>query len=151
MKVNLKTRPQFTVVIFALLIFGFANMTHLFGQDCTSTTDAQLVTEILDKIKASSALAPQLSHINVAAVNAAVRLHGWTDKKSDYDKLIDIISGTKCVKLINVNHFEETPPPPQSPLRKSAEVCPSGTKPCGELCIPEGDSCNIQTKGGRSD
>lgn len=131
----------------ALCFFGFlvtfnAYVHPAFAQ-CETTTDDQLVTEIVAKIKANKNLAPQISHINVASVNRAVKLQGWANNKSDYDDVVGIVSSTKCVKLINVNLFETAPPPPGSVLRPGSGGCTSGMKPCGDICIPEGDTCSI--------
>jgi hypothetical protein len=113
------------------------------AQDCSSTTDAQLVTTILDEIKKDSVLAPQMSHIVVGSVNRFVKLQGWTDTKGNYDRLV---SKTACVVAINVNRFEETPPPADSPLRPQRGGCGPGTKPCGDVCIPEADACSDKSK-----
>lgn len=112
------------------------------AQDCSATTDAQIVTTILSEIKSDSLLAPQISHISVGSVNRFVKLQGWTDNKKSHDRLIAIVSAVKCVKAINVNRFEEAPPPADSPLRRQSGGCAAGTKPCGDVCIPEGDTCN---------
>ncbi len=118
---------------------------------CDSTTDAYLVMEITAAIKADSKLAPQMSHINVSSVYRAVKLYGWTDTRDDYDKVYSIVSNTKCVKLINVNLFEKTPPPANSPLRPQAGGCGPGTKACGDICIPDNEICSITGKSGNEE
>ena len=110
---------------------------------CDQMTDAQIVADIYGKIKADSGLASQVSHINVVGVAglATVKLQGWADNQNDFDKVKDIAMSLKCLKL-NVNGFEPAPPPANSPER-SSKGCAPGTKPCGDVCIPEGDPCNI--------
>lgn len=121
-----------------------------FGQ-CEKNTDSQIVAAIYADIKADKGLASQISHINVVSVNAAVKLQGWADDQSSYDKVNDIALKTTCVKLVNVNSFAETPPPVGDRLRSGgSEGCAAGTKPCGDICIPEADACNLggfMTKG----
>ncbi len=117
------------------------------AQTCDSVTEAQLVSTIYTKIKADRSLSSQISHINVVAVNAAIKLQGWTNSKSDFDRLREIVSGTSCVRVVNVNAFNETPPDANSPSR-TAKGCASGTKPCGDVCIPESDACNITAESG---
>ena len=141
MKILSNRISPLTLAAFVLSFFAFSGTAA--AQDCSAITDAQIVATILDEIKGDSLLAPQISHIAVGSVNKFVKLQGWTDNKKSYDRLISIISAIKCVKAINVNRLEETPPPANSPLRRqSGGGCPAGDKPCGDICIPEGDSCN---------
>lgn len=117
---------------------------------CETVTDEQLVQEVYTRLKAEKSIAPQLSHINVISVNRVVKLQGWTDDKSDHQLVLRIVAGIKCVVMINTQLFEEAPPAESSPLRPDGGSCGPGTKPCGDVCIPEADSCNIspgQTKG----
>jgi hypothetical protein len=110
------------------------------GQTCE---DEAILAEINSKIAANKSLAAQRSHINVVVINAAVKLQGWTDNKDDYDTLHAMIAKMKCVRVINVNLFRSEPPPEDS-LMRSGNGCEPGTKPCGDICIPEGESCNIK-------
>lgn len=133
------------VMLFAILIAG---ADYAKAQSCSAVTDAQLVSTIYTKIKADRVLSSQISHINVVAVNAAVKLQGWANSKSDFDRLRDLVSTTSCVRVVNVNAFEESPPDVNSPYR-TTKGCASGTKPCGDVCIPEGDACNITAESGQ--
>lgn len=130
------------VAVFFVTVFSHSAS----AQDCTTITDADLVTGIVDQIKGDSVLSPQMSHIVVGSVNKFVKLQGWTDTKRAFDRLIQIVSDTKCVKAINVNNFVETPPPANSPMRPAPGGCGPGTKACGDVCIPEGDSCSDKGK-----
>ena len=142
MSMRMTLRVTATLCFFAFLVTFNAYVHPAFAQ-CETTTDDQLVTQIVAKIKANKNLAAQISHINVASVNRAVKLQGWTNNKSDYDDVVGIVSSTKCVKLINVNLFEPALPPAGSVLRPGSGGCSSGMKPCGDMCIPEGDTCSI--------
>lgn len=139
-----------TLCFFAFIASINAYVRPVQAQTCDPVTDEQIVADIYAKIKADSKLAPQISHINVVSVSAAVKLQGWADSKKDFDKIVEIVSDTKCVKLVNVNLFEETPPDAAN-SRRSAGGCAPGTKPCGDVCIPEGDACNITGKSGNDE
>jgi hypothetical protein len=125
----------FTVAISAVFVPALA-------QTCDPPDDARILAEVVSKFSANTSLSRQKSHINIFALNGVVRLQGWTDSKSDFDNLFDMAFKTRCVKMVNVNLFRPSPPPPDDPLRSSAG-CASGTKACGDVCIPVGDSCNI--------
>lgn len=108
---------------------------------CETVTDQQLVATIYGKIKADKALAAQIPHINIVAVNAAVKFRGWANSKKDYNRIQGFALNTACVRVVNVEYFAEVPPATGN--ARMAEGCASGTKPCGDLCIPEADVCNI--------
>lgn len=148
LRFQLRKQIQRTALLAAVSFAFLAAAGQASAQDCTATTDDQLVNTILDKIKDDSVLSKQSSHIVVGSVNRFVKLQGWTDTKRDYERLFDLVSKTACVAAINVNRFEETPPPADSPLRPQTEGgCGPGMKPCGDVCIPEGDACGMRTKG----
>lgn len=129
-------------IICALIIFiTAASVSTAFAQ-CEKVTDAQIVTDIYGKIRSDKSLASQMTHINVVSVYSAVRFQGWANDKGDYDRIVGFASNHGCVKLVNVNNFMEEPPANESPLRSGAG-CARGTKACGDICIPEGDACNI--------
>lgn len=132
-------RLIFTLCFFVFLVTANAYMRPVSAQTCDGVTNEQLVSDIYAKIKADKNLAPQISHINVVAVFAAVKLQGWANSKNDYNKVVDIVSETRCVRLVNVNLFEDSPPP----TLRSGGACSAGTKKCGDICIPETDACNI--------
>lgn len=136
------------IEIILAICFGLLLMTisayerPAYGQ-CEAVTDAQLVDEIYAKFKAHGDLAKQLSHINVISINRVIKLQGWTDSKGDYKDAFNIVASTKCVVMINVQLFRDSPPAEGDSLKPGAGGCQAGTKPCGDICIPEGDTCNI--------
>jgi len=141
------TKSSILRIAMTLCFLGFIATFHAYlnpatAQTCDTAKDAKLVSDIYADIKADKALASQVSHINVVANCSAVRLQGWANNKNDYDKVHQIALNTGGVRVVNVNLFSETPPEATSTLRSSGG-CQSGTKPCGDVCIPEGDSCNI--------
>ena len=131
----------FGFFVFALLISAGAALQPVSAQ-CDKVTDQQIVSGIYAKIKNDKDLASQVKHINVVSINFAVKLQGWADNKNDYDAIVDFAMNADCVRVVNVNNFMDAPPATDSALR-STKGCASGTKACGDVCIPEGDVCNI--------
>ena len=131
------------VIGLAIFTVGAAD-SAVYGQDCKNITDQEMVDAIYSAMQQDAGIWAQRQHINVVSVNLAVKLFGWTDSSKDYKKMEDIIYGLKCLpNLLNRNNFSETPPDSSSTLR-SANGCTRGTKPCGEICIPESESCTIK-------
>lgn len=132
-----------SAICFGLLLMAVSAYERPAYAQCESVTDAQLVEEIYAKFKAHGDLAGQLSHINVISINRVIKLQGWTDSKGDYKDAFNIVVSTKCVVMINVQLFRDSPPAEGDSLKSGAGGCQAGTKPCGDICIPEGDTCNI--------
>ena len=133
-------RLLLTLICFAIVTTIGAVMRPTMAQ-CETVTDKQLVTTIYGKIKADKALASQISHINIVSVYAAVKFQGWANSKKDFTKIKGFAVNTACVKLVNVNNFAETPPVTGTNQREAG--CAAGMKACGDICIPEADTCNI--------
>lgn len=128
---------------FVLIVTLIAMSSPAFGQ-CEKNADSQIVTDIYNGIKDDKGLVGQIAHINVIATSGAVKLQGWADNQSSYEKVNDIALNTACVRLVNPREFLQSPPPAGDSLRSGGGAgCASGTKPCGDICIPEGDSCNL--------
>ena len=143
MKIRIPLRFFLAFCFFAFLATAAATERPVLGQ-CEGITDAKLVSDIVAKIRNDKSLAGQVRHINVSSTNLAVKFQGWADSKKDYDRVVAFATGMECVRVVNVNNFDEAPPTANSPLRGGqAGGCASGTKPCGDICIPAGDSCNI--------
>lgn len=127
--------------VFTVLISVGAALQPVFAQ-CEKVTDRQIVAGIYARIKNDKDLASQATHINVVSINSAVKLQGWADNPNDYDTIVDFAMNADCVRVVNVNNFLDAPPATDNALR-SSKGCASGTKACGDVCIPEGDVCNI--------
>ncbi len=114
---------------------------------CGSATDQKFVTDMYAKIKGDKALASQIRHINVSSLNLVIKLQGYTNKKTEFDRLVGFALKMACVKMVNSNELESVPPATSSGganQRLSSGGCASGTKQCGDICIPESDVCNIE-------
>ncbi len=136
-----------TSVILALVGFVIgvgSSSSQAYIADCVNDekTNKAIVEAIYAKIKDNKNLASQISRINVTSTNLAVKIVGWTDKKSDYDKVVQFALDAKCVRVVNVNDFHEQEPSGDSFI-KSSGGCSGGTKQCGDICIPKNDVCNI--------
>lgn len=117
--------------IFSLILVGNLGV---FAQknDCTKTTEAEIVKAIYDKMAVK--YDDQIIHVNVRVKDGAVTLEGWatTDKIS---KAIEKIARkTGCVKSVS-NELT---------IAKGGG-CGPGTKKCGAICIPDTETCNICT------
>lgn len=137
-------RLMLTLGGFVLILMLNANLQTVSAQSCDTVTDQQMVKDIYARIIANKSLEPQISHINVTVLYKVVKLQGWTNTQKDFDKVVDIASTTNCARIINKNLLLPTPPPDGDAVRSSGG-CASGTRPCGDICIPEGDSCNSTT------
>lgn len=140
-------RPMSYLWLFAIMVILIASVRDGAAQSCDTVTDAQIVAEVYSRIKADKGLASQVGHINVVSINRAVKLQGWADTLRDYEKVVDIVHETRCVRLVNVNLFEPQPPPPGGLMRGGAS-CSTGLKRCGDICIPDGDVCSIMAESG---
>lgn len=129
---------------FVLILMLNANLRPVSAQTCDTVTDQQMVKDIYARVNANRSLATQISHFNVTVLYQVVKLQGWTDTQKDFDKLVEIASATACARIINKNLLLPTPPAQGDALRSSGG-CASGTKACGDICIPEGDACNTTT------
>lgn len=136
-------------ILFVAFAIGTAAVLPAFAQRCDSSSGTQIVNGIYDRIKADKGLAPQMSHINVIAAyfdpndnTFSVKFQGWADDWNSFDKVRGFGLAASCVRSVNVNLFLEAPPGPDS-LFRSSSGCASGTKPCGDVCIPVGDSCSL--------
>jgi predicted membrane chloride channel (bestrophin family) len=117
-------------------IVGFSMMLILsagaFAQsktDCSKVTDKEIVKQIYDKIMAK--YSKQVSHINVRAASGVVTIEGWVTSKKAKKEIEKWAKKIKCVTKV-VNTLGTVP-----------TGCGPGTKPCGDTCIPEKETCNL--------
>lgn len=141
MTITRKFRIALSLCFFALLFATASSERPAFAQ-CEKVTDSQIVSSIYGRIRAEKELAAQIAHINIGSVNQAVKIQGWTANKDDYNTIVGIGSDADCVRVVNVNDFNDVPPVDDSSQR-ALNRCSNGTKACGDICIPEGDACNI--------
>lgn len=134
-------------ISFLLAVFVFAvSVDQTYAQKCEDTTNEQIVEYMYAKIKSNSKLASQISHINIISENRVVRFQGWVESENDYKSIESIALGNNCIVMINpsVKDFARKKPDGES-LRGG--MCVGETKPCGDICIPNNDTCNISGEG----
>jgi hypothetical protein len=122
----------FIAIILVLSISGSASAQKV---DCNTVTDEQLVETIKTALEAK--YADQMDHINVRSKDRVVTVEGWATTKKVRSDIEKIIKKTKCVKKV-MNKL----------TIGVGGGCGPGTKPCGTICIPIEETCNI---GGKSD
>ena len=143
-----------TVMRFALLVVAFAVLASVeasikpaFAQTCDAETDGKIVELIYGKIEGNKALADQVSHINIVSTAGVVKFRGWADTEKDFDKITkdyvyDAWSSYNCLRFANTVDFLAAPPPSGDALLSSGG-CGPGTVQCGDICIPQGETCSI--------
>lgn len=100
--------------------------------DCSAVTDADIVKEVQDKIKADVKFKDQLKQINVSSKDRMVTLNGWVKGQPAKTTAGRYAKAVKCVKGVANN------------LGTRLKVgCSPGQKPCGDICIDEKADCNI--------
>lgn len=125
-----------SAIIFAATISAEA-------QECGKSVDSDIVNSFYAKLQKNSSLSTQINQVNATSVNQALKIRGWVNGSKDYQKVIDYALETKCVRVVNVNDFESSEP---EGLKSGG--CVGGTKPCGDICIPENEICNIKGRVG---
>lgn len=124
---------RITLAVLFLLMLGSLSISAQ-STDCSKTTDADIVKAIQEKLNAK--YADQMSHVNVHVENGVVYLEGWVANKDARKDIEKIAKNTSCVKKVKSN------------LKKATGGgCGAGQKPCGDICIPSTQTCNI-SKGG---
>lgn len=129
MKIMMK-KISILKITLTILFLVTAGSLSISAQDCSKKTDADLVKAVMKKI--SSKYKKQMNHINVHVENGNVFLEGWTVTEADKAKITELAQKVKCVKSVT-NHLSIG----------IGGGCDTGTKPCGDTCIPNNQTCNI--------
>lgn len=144
MLLNSKTTNRIVTLFTTLFVIMTFQLSA--AAQCESATDSKMVSDMYAKIKADKALASQIRHINVSSLNLVIKLQGYTSRKAEYDRLVGFAMKMACVKMVNSNELSPTAPDSGSGgtnQRLAGGGCSSGMKQCGDICIPESDTCNI--------
>ncbi|QQS32902.1 MAG: BON domain-containing protein [Acidobacteriota bacterium] len=126
-----------TAFLFFVLVFASSGSASAQRVDCRTVTDDQLVETLMTAVGAK--YADQMEHINIRSKDRVVTLEGWATTKKVRSDIEKIIKKTKCVKKV-VNRL----------TIGVGGGCGPGTKPCGTICIPIDETCNIG-KGSKGD
>lgn len=106
---------------------------------CAAVTDASLIKEISDKIKADPQFEKQLGHIAVNSKNRVVMLLGWAKGEAAVAMLAQYAGAVKCVsKVDNQLNTKLT-----VGCGNDKEDCPGvGCVPIGQCAPPVGGGSN---------
>ena len=123
------------IVLFTFsLIMAFSLSVSAQKTDCSKTTNEDIVKSIQEKV--SVKYADQLTHINFSVENGVVSIEGFTTTKKAKKEIEKLVKKVSCVTKIVSN------------LKVGAGGgCGTGSKPCGEICIPSNQTCNIGKQG----
>lgn len=119
----------FIVGFSMMLIFSAGAFAQKSKTDCSTVTDKDIVKEIYAKIMTKYAY--QVSKINVRSTDKVVTIEGWVTSKSAKKEIEKWAKKIKCV--IKVDNKLGTVP----------TGCSEGMKPCGDICIPQKETCNL--------
>jgi hypothetical protein len=100
---------------------------------CGSTTDAEIVAAVQEKIKADKRFDDQWRHINVSSLKRVVTLSGWVKGRAQVNDLIKYARAIRCVRRVLGNRLR--------PFRSVG--CAAGQKRCGDICIDRNQNCNL--------
>lgn len=77
-----------------------------------------------------------MNHINVRSTDRVVTVEGWVTTKKIKGEIDKIVKKANCVKTKDVKNILTV---------GVGGGCGPGTKPCGTICIPKLETCNIGT------
>lgn len=126
---NKKSMMKIALGVFFLMLFCSFGVSAQ-KTDCTKTTDEDVVKAVYDNLKVK--YENQLIHINVISKDGVVTLQGWVTTKGVRKDIEKIVKKTSCVKKVT-----------NKLTIGVGGGCGAGTKPCGDICIPSEDPCNI--------
>jgi hypothetical protein len=128
----MKNKLNLKAVIFSfslMLIFSIGAFAQS-KPDCATVTDKDIVKAVYEKIMTK--YAGQVSHINVRVTDKVVTIEGWVTTKSVRKEIEKWAKKVKCVKKV-VNTL----------TIGVGGGCGPGMKQCGDICIPEKQTCNL--------
>lgn len=143
------------VTFAALFLLAAAAFLPANGQTCA--TDQAIVDAVYAKFQKNSQLSSQVSRLNFTVVREPVsgqmqawKIEGWVDNEKDLDEVIKVmlsvyseVNGLNCFGNIKFNQNSLYTASEVPPGLKSEGGCVGDTKPCGDICIPVSESCNI--------
>jgi hypothetical protein len=102
-----------------------------------NTVKGQIANLLADKAYDS-----ERRHINYFSKSCQVTLQGWVSTQDLWNKLVNDVKALRGVTGVNTTNFYTNAA--SYPWKPTPGVgCPPGYKQCGDMCIPEGDDCNI--------
>lgn len=141
----------------AIAVLFAAQFLPTFGQQCSSITDEQIVDAVYSKFEKNDKISSQISSLNFTIVREPVsgtmqawKIRGWVEDQKDLDKVMELIrdvfedlNGATCFGNIKFNQNDLYVSSAVPSGFKSEGGCVGDTKPCGDICIPVSETCNI--------
>ncbi len=154
---NKPSPMQFAITLaFITLVFTVgASLSRVSAQDCSKVTPDEILKDVTRLMEADSKLGPQMDHINIRVVYRAVIFFGYTNNNGEDIRAQNIGLKSNCVLQSNINKLLDFAPTPGNDpynmLRASSGTCANGTEPCGDICIPAGETCSIKPRKSAED
>ena len=126
----MKNKIRIFIAAFSVLLVFAVGASAQSKPDCSKVTDKDLVKAVYEKIMTK--YKAQVSHINVRAQDGVVTIQGWVTTKSVKKEIEKWAKKISCVKkVVNILTIGV------------GGGCGPGQKQCGDICIPEKDTCNL--------
>src|SRR4051812_18113067 len=109
---------------------------------CAGVSDKMITDAIYGQLVIAG-IGPQIFQINITSKGGVVTVYGWAAPKDVHDQVVDIVTKTSCVVKVDTTNFYDDPTNPTRP----APGCAEGFKRCGDICIPNSDTCIFNYKG----
>ena len=100
--------------------------------------DTKVTSDVGDALKANTDIWAEHRTINYFSKACVVYLQGGVTSLALYQKVIGVVSKVNGVKGLDISRFQ-----PSEPSHPGSGGCPADMKPCGDICIPKDDQCNI--------
>ena len=107
--------------------------------DCNSATHDDILRAIYKAIDKNCTYAKQEWQFNITEKTKTVTIIGWS---ADYVDIAKLVGDTATNCTIASNNFVAKPPDLGGNFRL-IRSCANGYAPCGDVCIPVGEYCNI--------
>ncbi len=109
---------------------------------CNGTKDTAIIDAMKAAIKPGSPLHDRKRHYNFHVSGCSVVLAGYVDDIRYFKQLYDLAAKTPEVKSVDVSGLWLTQGDAgNGPVN---DVCPGNGVPCGDICLPEGQTCNTK-------
>lgn len=110
------------------------------GPTCNAGIDKNITDSMKAGIKADNDLYSRKLHFNFYVYGCTVYLTGYLDDIKYFKKLYSLAYKNSDVQKIDIERLWLTSGDVSKPV---GGACPEGGTQCGDICIPPGQSCNM--------